>query len=356
MKKIMLAAALFAVMTVPCGAEIIGDVYSSDILATVNGVGVESVNIGGRTAIIIEDFAKYGAKVVYNDEARVLSADFTKLVMTDTGVKRGSVGKIVDKIWQSDITATINDIYIPTFSLDGRLAVALEDLAAEGLYVGAEVRWDENTRTISAHFVQDNSDELPNIFAPHKTAYKIFADGHMEAYEYKFDDLSPWEEDTVLYRESSEPAEITFEGRKCGTVSNIGGRCGCSFDIDEIYSDRKYSPRTREEAIGWFEDKSDGELSFGLYMSRISERFDTDEYTFIRASQPTPHGTSVIMAQIFNDGSVIRYSDLARNVWGIATIKNFKINEEEQTVTFVNGPYARCIDLKTGEFTSTPLE
>ena len=35
--------------------DVIGNIYSTDIRAYINGVEVESYNIGGRTAVVIED-------------------------------------------------------------------------------------------------------------------------------------------------------------------------------------------------------------------------------------------------------------------------------------------------------------
>lgn len=367
MKRFVIAAAAIALFgAASAHAAVIGNVYSSDILAKINGVAVESVNIGGKTAIVLEDLDKFGAKLRYNDAARQLTVDLRELKLYDTGVERGTVGKIVDKIWQSDITAVVNDRHVPTFSLNGKLAAAIEDMAATepdySTNIGALAEWDAESRTVSMRLALDNTQELPNIFAPHKTLYKIFIDGHMEAYEYKFDDLNHWDKDIEVIKEwGAEPSELTFNGRDAGRWDIIGGQFSYEFKPENIHSEQKYTPRTREEVIACYDEQesyyTDEEPRFWVVNSRILDRFDTEDYTFLSTGQSTPHGWSAILVQIFNDGSVKSYSkELARSIWGIAVIENLKINEEEQTVTFVNGPYARCIDLKTGEFTSTPLE
>ena len=45
-----ISASVFA-----ANGDIVGHIYSTDIRAYINGVEVESYNIGGKTAVVIED-------------------------------------------------------------------------------------------------------------------------------------------------------------------------------------------------------------------------------------------------------------------------------------------------------------
>ena len=57
--------------------DVIGTVYSTDILAYINGRPVPSYNIGGRTAVLAEDLAdsSYGISFGYDDTRRLLTLD-----------------------------------------------------------------------------------------------------------------------------------------------------------------------------------------------------------------------------------------------------------------------------------------
>lgn len=51
--------------------DIVGHIYSTDIRAFINGVEVPSYNIGGKTAVVLEDILQENS-CVYNDEERSL--------------------------------------------------------------------------------------------------------------------------------------------------------------------------------------------------------------------------------------------------------------------------------------------
>ncbi len=60
MKKILTLILIFSMMihttiALAANGDIVGHIYSTDIRAYINGVEVESYNIGGKTAVVIED-------------------------------------------------------------------------------------------------------------------------------------------------------------------------------------------------------------------------------------------------------------------------------------------------------------
>ena len=52
--------------------DIIGEVLYTDIVTVLDGKTIPSVNIGGRTAIIVEDLSDYGYDVTWSNETRTL--------------------------------------------------------------------------------------------------------------------------------------------------------------------------------------------------------------------------------------------------------------------------------------------
>ena len=48
--------------------DVIGNIYTTDILAVVDNMPIKSYNIGGKTAIVIEDLRDYGFYVEWNAE------------------------------------------------------------------------------------------------------------------------------------------------------------------------------------------------------------------------------------------------------------------------------------------------
>lgn len=65
---LMISTSVFA-----ANGDIVGHIYSTDIRAYINGVEVESYNIGGKTAIVIEDIIKENShEYIYDDSIRTL--------------------------------------------------------------------------------------------------------------------------------------------------------------------------------------------------------------------------------------------------------------------------------------------
>ena len=77
-----LVGAAAAVACIGLGAyaangDVCGRIYSTDIVTYINGYKAPSYNIGGRTAIVIEDMYEEnrGISYEYNDETRTLRVD-----------------------------------------------------------------------------------------------------------------------------------------------------------------------------------------------------------------------------------------------------------------------------------------
>ena len=151
--------------------DIIGDIYSTDIIADVDGVPIRSFSLNGKTAIIAEDLRRYGFEVGYNDNLRSLYANVLENTFNyePDNVYRGKCGEIVGHIYQSDITTSINGVNVPCFSLNGEMAVAIEDIGGDitqtdRCETGMMYRWDAENRTISLLPDYDNGIQAEIIF------------------------------------------------------------------------------------------------------------------------------------------------------------------------------------------------
>ena len=174
MKKIafIITFILLAVFSSTAGAINIGDsigkIYSTDILTFIDGAPVRGYALDGKTAIVVEDLARFGFVVGYSDVERSLYA----YIKTNTykhepyeGIERGKTGQIVGDIYYSDIKTYINGISVPSFTLDGVTAVAIEDIAADVTQEKTSetcmtYKWDAEQRSITLNPIYDNSAKI----------------------------------------------------------------------------------------------------------------------------------------------------------------------------------------------------
>ena len=122
MKKLKLVSAALIVTlllgTASCAfaevGDIVGNIYSTDILAYVNNRPIPSYCLDGKTAVLIEDLdvggtdadAHYGFYWQYNDDTRTLTVDSdgSSGYGEPLNIERGEVGKILDNIYETDIS------------------------------------------------------------------------------------------------------------------------------------------------------------------------------------------------------------------------------------------------------------
>ncbi len=137
--------------------DIIGTLYATDIFAKVNGYIVESYNLNGKTAILLEDLAQYGAVVIYDDRTRylVVNTDSMNNMHNLNISNRKAEAK---NIYYSDIKVYLNGYLIKTFSLNGKMAAAIEDIGNNDEFskYKAKYSWNEFSRIISLDFIVDN--------------------------------------------------------------------------------------------------------------------------------------------------------------------------------------------------------
>lgn len=112
--------------------DVTGNIYSTDILATFNGFPIQSYNIGGKTAIIIEDLQEYGFYISYDNDFRLLNADIGNGIVSAQveTITRGKVGNITGNIYETDIVVFLNGEKIDSYNIGGKTCVCIEDLGS----------------------------------------------------------------------------------------------------------------------------------------------------------------------------------------------------------------------------------
>ncbi len=133
LRKLFLLLAVSMIFGTSASAKVgdaIGNIYTTDIMADVDGMPIKSYNIGGRTAVVIEDLRDYGFYVEWNSEKRSLTVktEYKPVKVPTYNHVKKTPGKIAGKIYETDIKVTVNGIEVPSFNLGGITAVAIEDM------------------------------------------------------------------------------------------------------------------------------------------------------------------------------------------------------------------------------------
>lgn len=189
MKKLMnylLFSVLFSfifcitIFAEPKVGDVVGNIYSTDIMAYVDGVPIQSYNIGGKTAIVLEDLREYGFEVEWRQDIRKLFVKSEtylqkEIEYPDTSqIVRGKTGEIVGKIYSTDIVAIVNGLEVPSYNIGGKTVVCIEDLGNIDTQDNQNKQfgyskyamyfiWNQPSRTIRLNTFKDNRYELEKI-------------------------------------------------------------------------------------------------------------------------------------------------------------------------------------------------
>ena len=133
MKKIALLMLCLSLLTMPALAkngDVADTLYHSDILTKVHGLEIESFSIDGEMLIKAEALRDYGYTVTYDDTVRALFINKTGEIKEDfrPEVKRGTLGGIYGYTYETDIWVYLNGSYITSYSLDGEMAIKVEEM------------------------------------------------------------------------------------------------------------------------------------------------------------------------------------------------------------------------------------
>lgn len=351
--------------------DISGNIYSTDIRAFINGVEVPSYNIGGKTAVVIEDITKNYA-CNYSDYYRTFKI-FTLsplYLVSGASAVSGTPGKIAGHTYETDIKTTIYDVEIPSYNIGGKTAVAIEDLGKNGEFseLGGKYTWDADNRTISLEFmyssnygsilIENHADMTISINEDLTEGYASFTGN-----PYDGGSVNAWFEWPEWFSERDAETEINAIIPLMADIDGQKELVGYHFYHSVNKTD--LNPQDFTAFTYVYEEKFKA-ASANFEMPEITiedvinhyqinrvctliERFDTEEYTFAYMSAATPHGSSHVLLLIKPDGSYYNYSrDFEPvSIWGTRRFENVKIDKEAEKV-YLHYDADYVIDLKTG--------
>ncbi|MBQ2664682.1 MAG: hypothetical protein IJG16_11125 [Clostridia bacterium] len=101
--------------------DIIGEVYPTDIVTDVCDYKIPAYNIGGETAVRVADLAGYGFDVRFEDGIAYADYNWEKEKNPiDTAAKSNI------NVLYTDIVVKLNGIEVPSFNIDGSMAIPIE--------------------------------------------------------------------------------------------------------------------------------------------------------------------------------------------------------------------------------------
>ncbi len=341
MKKLLsIFLSIFIVSTTAMAAngDVAGYIYSTDIRAFINGVEVQSCNIGGRTAVVIEDIIKESShQYVYDDALRILKffSLSPECLVEHKSANSTKPGMVVGRIYKTDIKASIYDVTVPSYNIGGKTAVVIEDLGCDGGFssLGGRYVWNEKERTISLEFMYKNFSDLPE-----NRNIRITANETMTEAEAVFEELfhCGGVQTEYVFPENVEGAdiEVVMPIKAQGETIGYYFRHSPENTFVYWYSQKVKAaekatcipcpPATREDIIAHFVDHHS--------VSEPKARFDTEDYSFIYISVAGTSWTSYNLVQAYDDGTYIDYGRIinTRN----RSPHNLVIDEENEKVTF----------------------
>lgn len=345
MKKFILTALFLLALPLSASAangDISGEIYSTDIRAYINGVEVSSYNIGGKTAVVIEDILSESShQYIYDDASRTLKFFSLTPASLVEEISKGtnSPGKVVGNTYETDIKTSIYDVTVPTCNIGGKTAVAIEDLGYNGAFspIGGKYIWDEVHRIISLEFLYANS----NILAADKNI-TVSANENMTEAAAVFDEVFHCGGNTEHFNfpdyvtddtaiETVMP--ITADGETIGYYFRRPSKQNKFTAFTYYYpeelkeAEKNYTPHpkmTREEIISHF--------ALRHSVGHPTERFDTENYSFVYLSLAGTSWTAYNLLQVYDDGTYIDYRDEIQKL--NYSPKNLNVDEENEKVTF----------------------
>ncbi|MBE7054310.1 MAG: hypothetical protein E7391_08585 [Ruminococcaceae bacterium] len=342
--------------------DIAGNIYSTDIRANINGVWVDSYNIGGKTVVVIEDITR---QFEYYDDIRTLvicdlSPEYINSSKNETYKK---VGEVVGNIYETDIKVIFRGKEIESYSLNGKMAVAVEDLGLDNTFsqIGGKFIWDENNRTISLEvmyrysydlrkFMEDNNynivlDDCDTYLNAKLSAAPIVNNGYFICEKEIEKDLFV----PVLYNGEIIGYRCNFtEFRGVPDENNNYVLKSVELPVDYFYEDKVKEiivngPKVNPTVDDW--------LNYYKYntLCTVKDSFETDEYLFLYLSLAHTRGSTQQLVKLNKkDGNRILYSDSFESVslHGQKYFDFLTIDRENEKVRFSYDTYYE-IDLKT---------
>lgn len=366
MKKILTILLSFAMLyeaaaaVCAAGGGAVGHIYSTDIRACINGVWVDSYNIGGKTVVIVEDITN---QFSYSDALRVLEIyDLSPdALVAGSALSLGTTGTVVGNIYETDIKTYFRGKELTAYSLDGKMAVVLEELGDDNTFsdIGGKFIWNPRTRTIVLESVYRYPYSMRRMMEDrHYDIVLTYSDGVLEAapasaplyggfilceWEIPGNSMIPvvYKNEIIGYRCSF--LQKTFEQDENGQYS-LGER---QTPVDYFYTDKVEDmifeagavQITAEDWLNYFKLHT---------LSNVKDSFETDEYIFLYMfSSAVMSGSDRLIKLSKADGTKTEYQNLIDRSHSVR-FENVSIDREREKVYVTyGGDYV--IDLRTDE-------
>lgn len=360
MKKLLPLISILTMLSSAIGAyaasgDIAGKIYSTDIKATINGVGVDSYNIGGRTVIVLENTS--GGCNYYDEFRTLICNSFAPYDLMEGKKEVETVsGKVVGNIYETNIKTYIRGKEMPCYSLDGRMAVAIEDLGNDNEYsdIGGKYIWNGESRTIDLEMVYDNTSEILdvlkeknlNAIVDYSTGVveferaPIISGGFSASGESNGDNLT---HDGEMICQMFDFKNLYFYDES-GTHSLKQNTDRIYYwdvnKIKEITSEMQKAEPTYEDWLYYYQYNT---------LSDVLDEYETDEYKFMYISHGNTHGATQALVKLNkNDGTRICYDNNFESVslHGQKYFEDVVIDKENEKV-YLHYDVDYVIDLKT---------
>ena len=153
MKKFILFTATLCLLMSICvsakSGDIAGKYYSTDIVTTLNGVEIDSINIGGQTLISAEDMYYYAFNVAWNATDRTLRVNSishaTRGIPPAVKKSNRPSGSVLGYYYKTDIVTYLDNKPITAYNIGGRTYIHAEQMRD----FGYEVVWNADERTLA---------------------------------------------------------------------------------------------------------------------------------------------------------------------------------------------------------------
>ncbi len=356
----MIPASVFA-----ANGDVAGKIYSTDIKACINGIWVDSYNIGGLTVVVVEDITN---QYRYYDDFRTLIIDDFAPERLVAGTKQASQkpGKVIGSIYETDIKTYFRGKELTSFSLDGKMAVMIEELGLNNGFseTGGCYIWNPELRTItlesayrypySMRTMLEDAGYNINLKKTDYT-YRLEAEpvsapltgGHI-LLETEISDNSMvpvfYQDELIGYR--CRFPELWVESDENGVYHGKEVQTTVEYFFTEKVEDMIFRAGTVnpsvEDWMNYFKRHT---------QSQILDQFETDDYLFLYMATHIIHGNAERLIKINKaDGSKLEYSDAFPSVslHGQKKFDKVEIDREKETV-LIHYDKDYMIDLKTDE-------
>ncbi len=340
--------------------DIAGRIYATDIKTCINGVWVDSYNIGGKTVVIVEDITNQHQ---YWDSIRTLEIyDFNpERLVSGENSNNKKPGTVLGNIYETDIKTYFRGKKLESYSLDGKMAVVVEELGNDNTFseIGGRYVWSESLRTLNLELMHCYPYSMRNMMED--KGYNIILtenDGVLEAQPVK----APLTGGYILCEKETPDNSIipvTYKGE------TIGYRCSFSMLVVEEDEDGIYGAKERQTPVEYYYVDKVEDMIFeaGVVtptaedwlnyfknhtLSSIKDSFETDEYLFLYMfSSYFMSGSDRLIKINKADGTKIEYQDFV-GTENDKRFDNVEIDRENEKVYFTyDKDYV--INLKTDE-------